>query len=37
VPSWPRGDAAAHLSVKGTDGAFGLIGLSLPAFAGARA
>ncbi|MEV7688792.1 DUF4267 domain-containing protein [Streptomyces bungoensis] len=38
VPADPRGDAGAYLSVKGSrDGAFGVLGLALLAFAGARA
>jgi hypothetical protein len=38
VPADPRGDARAYLSVKGLrDGTFGLLGLTLLAFAGARA
>jgi hypothetical protein len=38
VPADPRGDARAYLSVKGgRDGTFGLLGLALLAFAGARA
>ncbi|POX63922.1 hypothetical protein C3492_09350 [Streptomyces sp. Ru62] len=38
VPADPHGDARAYLSVKGSrDGAFGLVGLALLAFAGARA
>ncbi|MFF8729617.1 DUF4267 domain-containing protein [Streptomyces sp. NPDC015171] len=38
VPADPRGDARAYLSVKGLrDGTFGLLGLALLAFAGARA
>ncbi|MFF8944801.1 DUF4267 domain-containing protein [Streptomyces sp. NPDC014864] len=38
VPADPGGDAGAYLSVKGLrDGTFGLLGLVLLAFAGARA
>ncbi|MEU6480531.1 DUF4267 domain-containing protein [Streptomyces sp. NPDC047017] len=38
VPADPAGDAGAYLSVKGSrDGALGLVGLALLAFAGARA
>jgi len=38
VPADPRGDAGAYLSVKGLrDGTFGLLGLALLAFVGARA
>jgi hypothetical protein len=38
VPADPAGDAGAYLSVKGLrDGAFGIVGLALLAFAGARA
>ncbi|MFG2353561.1 DUF4267 domain-containing protein [Streptomyces sp. NPDC048521] len=38
VPADPGGDARAYLSVKGLrDGTFGLLGLALLAFAGARA
>ncbi|MEU6283663.1 DUF4267 domain-containing protein [Streptomyces sp. NPDC047028] len=38
VPADPRGDAGAYLSVKGLrDGAYGLTGLALLAFAEARA
>ncbi|KOV61699.1 DUF4267 domain-containing protein [Streptomyces sp. MMG1121] len=38
VPADPRGDARAYLSVKGLrDGTFGLLGLALLAFTGARA
>jgi hypothetical protein len=38
VPADPRGDAGAYLSVKGLrDGTFGVVGLALLAFAGARA
>ncbi|GAA3130571.1 DUF4267 domain-containing protein [Streptomyces echinatus] len=38
VPADPRGDARAYLSVKGLrDGTFGVMGLALLAFAGARA
>lgn len=38
VPADPRGDAGAYLSVKGLrDGAFGVVGLALLVFAGARA
>lgn len=38
VPADPRGDAGAYLSVKGSrDGAFGVVGLALLAFAGTRA
>ncbi|MEV0975717.1 DUF4267 domain-containing protein [Streptomyces sp. NPDC049915] len=38
VPADPRGDARAYLSVKGLrDGTFGLLGLALLAFVGARA
>ncbi|WP_225099368.1 DUF4267 domain-containing protein [Streptomyces sp. CoH27] len=38
VPADPRGDAGAYLSIKGLrDGTFGLLGLVLLAFAGARA
>ncbi|MFJ8201185.1 DUF4267 domain-containing protein [Streptomyces sp. NPDC096152] len=38
VPADPGGDAGAFLSVKGLrDGTFGLLGLVLLAFAGARA
>ncbi|MFJ6559702.1 DUF4267 domain-containing protein [Streptomyces sp. NPDC091412] len=38
VPADPRGDSRAYLSVKGLrDGTFGLLGLVLLAFAGARA
>ncbi|MFJ6667366.1 DUF4267 domain-containing protein [Streptomyces sp. NPDC091383] len=38
VPADPRGDAGAYLAVKGgRDGSFGLVGLALLAFAGARA
>ena len=37
-PADPRGDAGAYLSVKGLrDGAFGVLGLALLAFAGAHA
>ena len=38
VPARPDGDAGAYLSVKGLrDGTFGVLGLALLAFAGARA
>lgn len=38
VPADPRGDAGTYLTIKGLrDGAFGLVGLLLLAFAGARA
>ncbi|MCD9876609.1 DUF4267 domain-containing protein [Streptomyces guryensis] len=38
VPARPDGDAGAYLSNKGlNDGTFGLLGLALLAFAGARA
>jgi hypothetical protein len=38
VPARPDGDAGAYLSIKGVrDGAFGLVGLALLAFAGAEA
>ncbi|MFI6657250.1 DUF4267 domain-containing protein [Streptomyces sp. NPDC050523] len=38
VPARPDGDAGAYLSVKGLrDGTFGVMGLALLAFAGARA
>ncbi|KOX03819.1 membrane protein [Streptomyces sp. NRRL B-1140] len=38
VPADPRGDAGAYLTIKGVrDGTFGLVGLALLAFAGARA
>jgi hypothetical protein len=38
VPADPKGDAAAYLTVKGLrDGTFGVLGLALLAFAGARA
>ncbi|WP_181805992.1 DUF4267 domain-containing protein [Streptomyces shenzhenensis] len=38
VPADPEGDAAAYLTVKGLrDGTFGVLGLALLAFAGARA
>ncbi|MFJ3666556.1 DUF4267 domain-containing protein [Streptomyces sp. NPDC090106] len=38
VPARPDGDAGAYLSVKGLrDGTFGVVGLALLAFAGARA
>ena len=38
VPADPGGDAGAYLTIKGLrDGAFGLVGLVLLAFAGARA
>lgn len=38
VPARPDGDAGAYLSVKGSrDGTFGVVGLVLLAFAGARA
>jgi hypothetical protein len=38
VPARPEGDAGAYLSVKGLrDGTFGLLGLALLAFVGARA
>ncbi|MEU9382279.1 DUF4267 domain-containing protein [Streptomyces sp. NPDC048279] len=38
VPADPAGDASAYLAIKGLrDGAFGVIGLALLAFAGARA
>ncbi|MGW4272300.1 DUF4267 domain-containing protein [Streptomyces seoulensis] len=38
VPADPRGDAGAYLSIKGVrDGALGVVGLALLAFAGARA
>jgi hypothetical protein len=38
VPADPNGDASAYLAIKGLrDGAFGVIGLALLAFAGARA
>ncbi|MGX1547099.1 DUF4267 domain-containing protein [Streptomyces adustus] len=38
VPADPAGDAAAYLTVKGSkDSVFGLMGLALLAFAGARA
>ncbi|MFJ8545205.1 DUF4267 domain-containing protein [Streptomyces sp. NPDC093586] len=38
VPAEPGGDAGAYLTVKGLrDGTFGLVGLALLAFAGARA
>ncbi|MFD7133258.1 DUF4267 domain-containing protein [Streptomyces sp. NPDC059894] len=38
VPARPDGDAGAYLSIKGLrDGTFGLMGLALLAFAGARA
>lgn len=38
VPARPDGDAGAYLSIKGVrDGAFGLVGLALLAFAGAGA
>ncbi|MEV7981506.1 DUF4267 domain-containing protein [Streptomyces sp. NPDC086519] len=38
VPADPGGDARAYLSIKGArDGAFGVVGLALLAFAGAHA
>ncbi|MFG2951167.1 DUF4267 domain-containing protein [Streptomyces adustus] len=38
VPADPAGDASAYLTVKGSkDSVFGLMGLALLAFAGARA
>ncbi|WP_217547593.1 DUF4267 domain-containing protein [Streptomyces sp. GbtcB6] len=38
VPADPKGDAAAYLTAKGLkDGTFGVMGLALLAFAGARA
>ncbi|MFJ5639611.1 DUF4267 domain-containing protein [Streptomyces sp. NPDC093223] len=38
VPADPKGDASAFLAVKGLrDGTFGVLGLALLAFAGARA
>lgn len=38
VPARPEGDAGAYLSVKGLrDGTFGVVGLALLFFAGARA
>lgn len=38
VPANPAGDAGAYLTVKGLrDGTFGIVGLALLAFAGARA
>ncbi|MEJ1198911.1 MULTISPECIES: DUF4267 domain-containing protein [unclassified Streptomyces] len=38
VPADPAGDAGAYLTIKGLrDGTFGLVGLALLAFAGARA
>ncbi|MGC9498783.1 DUF4267 domain-containing protein [Streptomyces sp. WG7] len=38
VPADPGGDAGAYLTVKGLrDGTFGLVGLALLVFAGARA
>lgn len=38
VPARPDGDAGAYLSIKGLrDGAFGLLGLALLFFVGARA
>ncbi|MER5530511.1 DUF4267 domain-containing protein [Streptomyces sp. NPDC002677] len=38
VPADPNGDASAYLAIKGLrDGAYGVIGLALLAFAGARA
>ncbi|MEU0969754.1 DUF4267 domain-containing protein [Streptomyces sp. NPDC005917] len=38
VPADPKGDASAYLAVKGLrDGTFGVVGLALLAFAGARA
>ncbi|MFD8814936.1 DUF4267 domain-containing protein [Streptomyces sp. NPDC059627] len=38
VPADPKGDAAAYLTNKGlNDGTFGVLGLALLAFAGARA
>jgi hypothetical protein len=38
VPARPEGDAGAYLSIKGLrDGAFGVLGLALLAFAGATA
>jgi hypothetical protein len=38
VPARPDGDAGAYLSIKGLrDGTFGLMGLALLAFVGARA
>ncbi|MEU8931978.1 DUF4267 domain-containing protein [Streptomyces sp. NPDC048409] len=38
VPAAPKGDASAFLAVKGLrDGTFGVLGLALLAFAGARA
>ncbi|MFJ9348816.1 DUF4267 domain-containing protein [Streptomyces sp. NPDC101237] len=38
VPADPEGDASAFLAVKGLrDGTFGVLGLALLAFAGARA
>ncbi|WP_405589366.1 DUF4267 domain-containing protein [Streptomyces sp. NBC_01092] len=38
VPARPEGDAGAYLSVKGLrDGTFGLVGLALLFFVGARA
>ncbi|MEW1778205.1 DUF4267 domain-containing protein [Streptomyces sp. NPDC086777] len=38
VPADPEGDAGAYLTVKGIkDGTFGVMGLALLAFAGARA
>jgi hypothetical protein len=38
VPARPDGDAGAYLSVKGSrDGTFGVVGLVLLVFAGARA
>ena len=38
VPADPGGDAGAYLTIKGLrDGAFGLVGLLLLAFVGARA
>ncbi|MEU2333578.1 DUF4267 domain-containing protein [Streptomyces sp. NPDC006654] len=38
VPADPKGDAGAYLSIKGLrDGAYGVVGLLLLAFAGAHA
>ncbi|WCH94439.1 DUF4267 domain-containing protein [Streptomyces moderatus] len=38
VPARPEGDAGAYLSVKGLrDGTFGVVGLALLSFVGARA
>ncbi|MGW7241080.1 DUF4267 domain-containing protein [Streptomyces sp. NPDC054804] len=38
VPADPNGDASAYLAIKGLrDGSFGVVGLALLAFAGARA